>query len=284
MATVIGLRANATAMLVPSSSRVVCSAASSSGRNGSWLISAGPAAVVAVSFERGRRVRDARAGWGCRRRPSRPARASPMHADATVSNSVWSTSSMPVRRSPATTGIAHDEEPGLGGHARRPRPSASAHAGRWAAPERLAKHHDKGKLDARARIEHLLDQGTFREFGTLVGGEIAADGIVAGSGLINGSPVMVGAEDFTTLAGSIGPGGNSKRYRHRRAGAARQDPAGDAARGRRLPAQRRALRPHPHRPARPGAVLGPGPDRRRACSARRPGTARWSRRCATSGS
>src|ERR1700731_4820737 len=80
-------------------------------------------------------------------------------------------------------------------------------------PERLAKHHGKGKLDARARIDHLLDPGTFREIGTLVGGETAADGIVAGSGLIDGSPVMVGAEDFTTLAGSIGPGGNSKRYR-----------------------------------------------------------------------
>ncbi len=79
--------------------------------------------------------------------------------------------------------------------------------------ERLAKHHGKGKLDARGRLDHLLDKGSFREFGTLVGGEIAADGIVTGSGLINGSPVMVGAEDFTTLAGSIGPGGNAKRYR-----------------------------------------------------------------------
>ncbi|MCT7659109.1 acyl-CoA carboxylase subunit beta [Mycobacterium deserti] len=80
-------------------------------------------------------------------------------------------------------------------------------------PERLAKHHGKGKLDARARLEHLLDTGSFREFGTLVGGDIAADGIVAGSGQIDGKPVMVGAEDFTTLAGSIGPGGNAKRYR-----------------------------------------------------------------------
>lgn len=80
-------------------------------------------------------------------------------------------------------------------------------------PERLAKHHGKGKLDARARIERLLDAGTFRELGTLVGGDIAADGIIVGSGLVDGSPVMVGAEDFTTLAGSIGPGGNSKRYR-----------------------------------------------------------------------
>ena len=80
-------------------------------------------------------------------------------------------------------------------------------------PERLTKHHDKGKLDARARLERLLDKATFSELGTLVGGEIAADGIVAGSGSINGRPVMVGAEDFTTLAGSIGPGGNAKRYR-----------------------------------------------------------------------
>jgi acetyl-CoA carboxylase carboxyltransferase component len=87
------------------------------------------------------------------------------------------------------------------------------HAHAMGGTERVAKHHGKGKLDARARLEHLLDKGSFREFGTLVGGDVAADGIVAGSGLINGSPVMVGAEDFTTLAGSIGPGGNAKRYR-----------------------------------------------------------------------
>lgn len=80
-------------------------------------------------------------------------------------------------------------------------------------PERLAKHRGKGKLDARARIAHLLDPGTFRELGSMVGGEIPADGIVVGSGLVNGAPVMVGAEDFTTLAGSIGPGGNAKRFR-----------------------------------------------------------------------
>jgi acetyl-CoA carboxylase carboxyltransferase component len=85
----------------------------------------------------------------------------------------------------------------------------------WAmgGPERLDKHRGKGKLDARARIERLLDRGTFREFGTLVGGDVAADALVVGSGTINGSPVMLGAEDFTTMAGSIGPGGNSKRYR-----------------------------------------------------------------------
>jgi acetyl-CoA carboxylase carboxyltransferase component len=71
--------------------------------------------------------------------------------------------------------------------------------------ERLDKHRGKGKLDARARVERLVDPGTFREIGTLVGGDVAADAIITGSGLVHGKPVLVGAEDFTTLAGSIGP-------------------------------------------------------------------------------
>src|ERR1700742_2147552 len=87
------------------------------------------------------------------------------------------------------------------------------HARDMGGPERLDKHRSKGKLDARARIDRLLDPGTFREIGTLVGGEVAADALIVGHGAINGSPVMLGAEDFTTMAGSIGPGGNSKRYR-----------------------------------------------------------------------
>jgi acetyl-CoA carboxylase carboxyltransferase component len=87
------------------------------------------------------------------------------------------------------------------------------HALAMGGAERVSKHRDTGKLDVRARIDRLLDKGSFHEIGTLVGGEVAADGIVVGSGLINGTPVMVGAEDFTTLAGTIGPGGNAKRYR-----------------------------------------------------------------------
>lgn len=78
---------------------------------------------------------------------------------------------------------------------------------------RLARHRAAGKLDARARVEALLDAGTFQEIGTLVGGEIAADGIVTGAGAIDGRPVMVGAEDFTTMGGTIGAGSNAKRYR-----------------------------------------------------------------------
>ncbi len=78
--------------------------------------------------------------------------------------------------------------------------------------ERLAKHRGAGKLDARARVEYLLDPGTFREIGTL-GGDVPADAIVAGSGRIGGRPVMVGAEDFTTVAGTIGGASHAKRYR-----------------------------------------------------------------------
>jgi acetyl-CoA carboxylase carboxyltransferase component len=87
------------------------------------------------------------------------------------------------------------------------------HARAMGGPERLTKHRAAGKLDARARVDHLVDPGSFRELGTLVGGEVAADGIVAGSGAVNGRAVMIGAEDFTTLAGTIGPGSNAKRYR-----------------------------------------------------------------------
>ena len=80
--------------------------------------------------------------------------------------------------------------------------------------ERLAKHRAAGKLDARARIDHLLDAGSFQELGTLVGGaEAPADAIVTGSGRVDGRPVMVAAEDFTVKAGTISQAANAKRYR-----------------------------------------------------------------------
>jgi acetyl-CoA carboxylase carboxyltransferase component len=80
--------------------------------------------------------------------------------------------------------------------------------------ERLRKHHDAGKLDARARVEYLLDEGSFLELGTLVGGSDApADAVVMGSGRIDGRPVMVAAEDFTVKAGTISAAANAKRHR-----------------------------------------------------------------------
>jgi len=87
-------------------------------------------------------------------------------------------------------------------------------------PDRIEHHRRDGRLDARARVEMLLDPGTFTEIGALVGSvhrgvtpPIPADGLVAGHGLIDGRPVLVGSEDFTTMGGSIGIGTTAKRHR-----------------------------------------------------------------------
>ena len=146
--------------------------------------------------------------------------------------------------------------------------------------ERLRKHRDAGKLDVRARIDHLLDPGSFQELGTLVGGEEApADAIVMGSGRIDGRPVMVAAEDFTVKAGTISAAANSKRYRVAEIAVTDRVPlimmlegAGFRADGRGHGA------PHADRHARPGAVLRSGAARHRR--PRRVGRSRRARRAA----
>jgi acetyl-CoA carboxylase carboxyltransferase component len=77
---------------------------------------------------------------------------------------------------------------------------------------RLQKRTAEGRLNARQRVECLLDKESFREIGTLVG-DVPSDAFVAGTGRIDGRPVLVGAEDFTTVAGTIASGSNSKRSR-----------------------------------------------------------------------
>src|SRR5262245_41180279 len=80
--------------------------------------------------------------------------------------------------------------------------------------ERLARQHGGGRLDARKRLDALLDLGSFHELGALVGGEAApADAFVAGWGASDGRPVLVGAEDFSVRGGSIGLGTHAKRVR-----------------------------------------------------------------------
>jgi len=86
--------------------------------------------------------------------------------------------------------------------------------------EKLARRRAQGRLNARERVAALLDAESFRELGTLAGGvarsgrpAAPADALVAGSGSLDGRPVLVGAEDFTVLGGSIGPGAHAKRVR-----------------------------------------------------------------------
>jgi methylmalonyl-CoA decarboxylase subunit alpha len=79
---------------------------------------------------------------------------------------------------------------------------------------KLERRRSPGRLDARARIAALCDQGTFGEVGVLAGDtETPADGFVAGLGLVDGRPVYVGAEDVTVAGGSIGTAGATKRAR-----------------------------------------------------------------------
>ena len=129
--------------------------------------------------------------------------------------------------------------------------------------ERVAKHHDKGKLDVRARIDRLLDQGSFREIGTLVGGEIAADGIVVGSGLRQRLAHHGRRRGLHHAGGQHRSRRQLQALPHRRTRGAQPDSVGDAVGGRRFPAHRWPLRPHSHRPARAGELLGARPHRRR---------------------
>jgi len=91
---------------------------------------------------------------------------------------------------------------------------------RMGGPEKLAKHHGDGRLDARQRIDELVDSGTFIELGTFAGGlargslaSVPADALIAGMAKIEGRPVLVGSEDFTSKGGSIGLGTHAKRLR-----------------------------------------------------------------------
>jgi methylmalonyl-CoA decarboxylase subunit alpha len=79
---------------------------------------------------------------------------------------------------------------------------------------RIEKHHSKGKLTARERIELLLDARTFHELEPYVvqqahdigqsNEEFFGDGVVSGYGEINGRTVFLYAQDFTVMGGALG--------------------------------------------------------------------------------
>jgi acetyl-CoA carboxylase carboxyltransferase component len=68
--------------------------------------------------------------------------------------------------------------------------------------------HNFNKLTARERINILLDEGSFIEIGTLVGGSGA--GVITGHGTIDGRLVYVFSEDYTVEGGSINVSGSVK--------------------------------------------------------------------------
>ncbi|KGN99013.1 methylmalonyl-CoA carboxyltransferase [Porphyromonas gingivicanis] len=80
--------------------------------------------------------------------------------------------------------------------------------------KRIEAQHEKGKYTARERIAMLLDEGSFEEidmfamhrssyFG-LDKKKFLGDGVVVGSGTIDGRLVYIHAQDFTVFGGGLG--------------------------------------------------------------------------------
>ena len=78
---------------------------------------------------------------------------------------------------------------------------------------RIDAQHAKGKLTARERLDVLLDEDSFEELDMYVehncidfgmdGQHIPGDGVVTGSGTINGRLVYVFSQDFTVYGGAV---------------------------------------------------------------------------------
>lgn len=78
---------------------------------------------------------------------------------------------------------------------------------------RIDTQHAKGKLTARERIDVLLDADSFEEWDMFVEHDshdfgmeeqkVPGDGVVTGSGTINGRLVFVFSQDFTVFGGSL---------------------------------------------------------------------------------
>jgi acetyl-CoA carboxylase carboxyltransferase component len=91
------------------------------------------------------------------------------------------------------------------------RKEKALHAGSQRAVER---HHSKGKMTARERIDYLLDEGSFQELDMLahhrahgMGLERThpyTDGVVTGFGTIDARRVCLFSQDFTVFGGALG--------------------------------------------------------------------------------
>ena len=76
----------------------------------------------------------------------------------------------------------------------------------------IEKQHKRGKLTARERIDLLVDKDSFIESGKfimhqcnqLADKKFYTDGVITGSGTIDGRQIFVFSQDFTILGGSLG--------------------------------------------------------------------------------
>ena len=83
-------------------------------------------------------------------------------------------------------------------------------------PDKLARQHGRGKMDARARLDAICDPGSFREIGKIAGkGEYDENGdligvtpapFLFGKAMVEGRPVVATADDFTIRGGAADAG------------------------------------------------------------------------------
>src|SRR3954469_8294872 len=94
---------------------------------------------------------------------------------------------------------------------------------RMGGPDRIERQHSLGKLTVRERLDLLLDENTWVEYGLLADHmdaglgdrSLASDGAGTGVGEIEGPVVAIAAYDFTVMAGSMGKVGEDKIGRMR---------------------------------------------------------------------
>ena len=96
----------------------------------------------------------------------------------------------------------------------------AAHARLGGGRKQIDKQHERGKLSARERIDMMLDPGSFTELEMFVTHQSTkfgmdkekfyGDGVVTGSGTIDGRLVYVYSQDFTVMGGSLGKAHASK--------------------------------------------------------------------------
>ncbi|MEO0690320.1 MAG: carboxyl transferase domain-containing protein [Pseudomonadota bacterium] len=83
-------------------------------------------------------------------------------------------------------------------------------------PDKVARQHGRGKMDARARLAAICDPGSFREVGKIAGkGAYDENGdltgltpapFLFGKATVNGRPVVATADDFTIRGGAADAG------------------------------------------------------------------------------
>ena len=95
-----------------------------------------------------------------------------------------------------------------------------------ARPEAMARRHAGGLRSARENVADLLDAGSFSEYGAFavaaqrsrrsladLQAHTPADGLITGTGTVDGRPVAVMAYDYTVLAGTQGVWNHAKSDR-----------------------------------------------------------------------